>query len=152
MKKIIVFVVLCGLIITANTSCNSKSKTDGNTETTAVDQTSKEPAQKKYIELAKETNKKMPMPIPGGIRMDKTEALSKTEFKFYYTFTKAPAVSAEEFIRSTKPALTLGLQTVKGDDLDMFKKDKMNLIYAYYTMDGKLFAEIRLTPEDYIND
>lgn len=152
MKKIIVFVVLCSLIITANTSCNSKSKTDSNTETTAVDQSSKEPAQKKYIELAKETNKKMPMPIPGGIRMDKAEALSKTELKFYYTFTKAPAVSAEEFIRSTKPALTLGLQTVKGDDLDMFKKDKMNLIYAYYTMDGKLFAEIRLTPEDYIND
>jgi hypothetical protein len=30
----------------------------------------------------------MPMPLPGGIRMDKAEAVSKNEFKYHYTFPR----------------------------------------------------------------
>ncbi|MBK5720708.1 hypothetical protein JGH11_07470 [Dysgonomonas sp. Marseille-P4677] len=150
MRKIIVVTIFCCLFLVLNSGCGSKSSKENNTETSSVSDQQKEPAKAKFIKLAKETNKKMPMPIPGGIRIDKVEAVSKTEFKYYYTFTQTPAVSAEEFIRNTKPALTLGLQTAKGEDLDMFRKEKMNLIYAYYTMDGNLFAEIQVTPADYI--
>lgn len=150
MKKIIVITMSLCLLMVINSGCGSKSKKENAAETTSVAEQQREPAKGKFVELAKGINKKMPMPMPGGIRMDKAEALSKKDFKYYYTFTQDPAISAEEFVRSTKLALTLGLQSTKGDDLDMFKKEKMNLIYAYYTMDGKLFAEIKLAPEDYL--
>lgn len=151
MKRIIFITIICSLTLILNVGCGSKSNKEHSTEATSISEQQREPAKSKFVKLAEKTNKNMPMPMPGGIRMDKAEALSKTEFKYYYTFTKAPIVSAEEFERSTKPALTLGMQNAKGEDLDMFKKEKMNLIYAYYTMDGKLFAEIRLAPEDYTN-
>lgn len=149
MKKIILFILCSTLITGVLTSCGPKTKTEAPSETAKTDNKAEAP-KSKFVKLAEETNKSMPMPLPGGIRMDKAEAVSKTQFKYYYTFTQTPAVTAEEFVRSTKPALTLALQSTKGKDLDMFKDDKMTLVYAYYTMDGKLFAEVKLMPEDYI--
>lgn len=137
MKKIVFIILCCSLIAGVYTGCGSKPKNENQTETPV--KTNKADAPKdKLVKLAEETNKKMPMPMPGGIRMDKAEAVSKTEFKYYYTFTQAPVVSAEEFTRNTRPALTLALQSAKGDDLDLFKKEKMTLVYAYYTLDGNL--------------
>ena len=129
MKNILFIVLYFSLLTGALISCGSKSKNDNKT--------------------AKEANAQMPMPMPGGIRMDKVEAVSKNEFKYYYTFTQTPSVTPEEFIRNTKVALTLALQQTKGDDLDMFRSEKMTLIYAYYTMKGELFAEIAVLPEEY---
>ncbi|MBB4037113.1 hypothetical protein GGR21_003028 [Dysgonomonas hofstadii] len=148
MKKYIVFIFSCILIGGIITSCGSKPKTEENNQTgTTTTQVSTEPAKDKYKKIAEKLNKEMPMVIPGGLRMDKAEAVSKREFRYKYTFTKEPAVSAEEFIRNTKPALTLGLQPMK--DMDDFRKDKIILIYSYHKMDGSLFAEIRLNPEEY---
>lgn len=147
MKKFVSIVLYCTIILGVLSGCGSKSKNENSpTETSVV---KKEAPDKKYIELAKETNKKMPMVLPVGIRQDKVEAVSKNEFKYYYTFTKEPEVSAEEFIRSAKPALSLGARESKEDIFATFKKDKMTLIYAYYKMDGSLFAEVILKPEDY---
>ncbi len=147
MKNILFIVLYFSLLTGALISCGSKSKNDNTTETTTEQK--REPAKDKFIKMAKEANAQMPMPMPGGIRMDKVEAVSKNEFKYYYTFTQTPSVTPEEFIRNTKVALTLALQQTKGDDLDMFRSEKMTLIYAYYTMKGELFAEIAVFPEEY---
>lgn len=147
MRKIISIVLCCTVMMGVFTACNSKSKTDNQPTETAVVKV--EAPDKKYVKMAKEVNEKMPMVLPGGIRLDKTEAVSKHEFKYYYTFTKEPEVSAEEFIRSSKPALSLGAKESKEDIFETFKKDKMTLTFAYYKMDGSLFAEVILKPEDY---
>jgi len=133
------------LIMTA--SCGSKQKQESDNPGTTTAQVAAEPAKDKYKKIAEQLNKDMPMVIPGGLRMDKAEAVSKSEFKYYYTYTKDPVVSAEEFERSMKPALTLGLQATK--EMDDFRKDKITLIYSYHKMDGSLFAEIRIKPEEY---
>lgn len=150
MKKYIVFILSCLILSGIAISCGSKSKTDNSTD----DKTSKvdvkpEPPKKKYIQLAEKTNATMPMIVPGGLRMDRAEAVSADVYKYYYTFTQEPAVSAEEFVRSSKPAITLGLREKKGEDLDMFRKDKITLLFSYYKMDGTLFAEVKITPKEY---
>lgn len=148
MKKILSFVLCCILMLGTLTNCGSKSSKD-TTETEAPVEQKKDKPKGSHVKLAEETNKTLPMVLPGGIRYDKAEALSNNEFRFIYTFTQAPAVSVEEFERNIKPTLTLGLQQTKTPDMEMFRKDKTTLIYAYYTMDGKLFSEVRLSPKEY---
>lgn len=148
MKKLISVVFFCALIIGTLTSCGSKSKTDApGTETPAA---KGEAPDKKYVKLAEDANKGLPMIMPGGVRLDKVEAVSKKEFKYHYTFTQDPVVSAEEFKRNAKLPLSLAIQESNDDIFDKFRKDKMTLIYAYHKMDGSLFSEVRLEPEDYI--
>lgn len=150
MKKYIVFILSCIVTMGVITSCGSKTKTENAADNkTAKAEVKPEPPKKKYVELAEKTNASMPMVVPGGLRMDRAEAVSADEYKYYYTFIQEPAISAEEFIRSSKPAITLGLREKKGDDLSMFRKDKMTLIFAYYKMDGTLFAEVKVIPNEY---
>lgn len=154
MKKVIIYALCSILFIGVGTSCGSKSNTDNSNSTEATeinkDNSERSDATKKYIELAKKTNSQMPMPLPMGIRIDKVEAVSKNKYKYYCTFTKEPVVSSEEFIKTAKLPLAVALREGKGDDLDMFREDKMTVIYTYRKMDGSLFAEIVLTPEDYL--
>lgn len=148
MKKYIILIFSSILIGSIITGCGSKQKKEQDNQAGATTaQVTAEPAKDKYKKIAEELNKEMPMLIPGGLRMDKAEAVSKSEFRYKYTFTKDPVISAEEFIRSSKPTLTLGLQSMK--DMDDFRKDKITLIYSYHKMDGSLFAEIKLKPEEY---
>lgn len=150
MRKYIVFALTCLITFGGLTSCGSKSKTDNTTdEKIAKTEVKAEAPKKKYIKLAEKANASVPVVLPGDIRMDRAEAVSATEYKFYYTFTKGPVVSVEEFIRSAKPALTMGLRENKGEDLDMFRKDKMTVIFAYYKLDGTFFAEIKVSPNEY---
>lgn len=148
MKRIILLIFSFVLLCVVEYGCTPKQK--GKDSVEKVSEEKKEPAKKELIEFAKATNAQMPKPMPGGIRMDKVEAVSKNEYRYHYTFTQAPAITPEEFVRASKVAMTLGLQNAKGDDIDIFKKNKMTLIYAYYTMDGKLFAEVKILPEEYI--
>lgn len=141
-------VFCCTLIVTAFTNCGSKSKPD--TSTTEITVIKGEAPDKKYVKLAEETNKDLPMVVPGGVRLDKVEAISKKEFKYHYTLTQEKNISAEEFIRNAKLPLSIAIKESNEDIFNMFKKDKMTLIYAYHKMDGSLFAEVRLEPEDYI--
>jgi hypothetical protein len=146
MKKILFTAFCCLMIITAGTSCGSKNKTDDtkNVENT----TGAKPAKDKYVKLAAKMNAGMPQVFPGGIRVDRVEAVSDKEFRYIFTFTGEPAVSAEEFVRSTKLPLSMGIRDGK-EELEALRKDKMTISYAYYKMDGSLFAEIKITPEEY---
>jgi len=148
MKKYMIFALCCVFTAGVLSGCGSKPKNDEKGDTT-VSAAKSEAPKEKFVKMAAEANKKMPLVVPGGLRQDKEEALSKTEYKYHYTFTKEPAVSAEEFVRSTKPMLSMGLKTVKDDNVDMLRKEKMTLIYAYHKMDGSLFAEVRILPEEY---
>jgi len=101
----------------------------------------------KYVEMAKEVNAKMPMELGNGIRMDKAEAVSADEFKYSYTFLSTPALSTDDFIKATKGLLATAVKNQP--DMKIFRDDKMTIVYVYNTSDNKLFAEIKITPEDY---
>ncbi|NDV94737.1 hypothetical protein D0T84_07365 [Dysgonomonas sp. 521] len=150
MKKYIVLILSCIVTMGVITSCGSKTKTE-NTEDnkTAKTEIKPEPPKKKYVELAEKMNASMPKVWPGGMRMDRAEAVSANEYKYYFTNTKEFAVSPEEFVRSSKPAIAIGLKEKDDEDAKMFRKDKMTVIFAYYKMDGTLFAEVRITPNEY---
>lgn len=151
MKRLILLSMTSLFLAVAITSCRQEQNSKDQ-ETSSEVEVTKEPAKEKYIKMAKEANTKMPKVVPGGLRQDKEDAISKSEYKYYYTFTQDPAVSAEEFVRSTKVALTLALQSASNaDDIKSFQKDKITLVYAYYKMDGSLFAEIKIKPEEYSN-
>lgn len=152
MKKYIVYVFFGLSLAGFALSCGSGSKAeaDENNKKDKIETVKLKPATKKFKELAEKSNKSLPQPLPDGIRLDKVEAVSEKEYKYYLTFTKGPEVSADEFKRNAKVALSMGLQNNKGEDLDMFRSNKMTIIYAYYKMDRSLFAEIRIEPGDYI--
>lgn len=148
MKKI-VFTVFCSLaIIVLATSCGQKKKdTDGGDAKT--EKANLKPAKDKYVKLAKEMNASMPKLYPGGIRMDKVEALSENEFRYVFTFTSEPAISVEEFVRNSKLPLSMGVSDGEGE-LKTLRNDKMTIVYTYKKLDGSLFAEIKISPDDYI--
>ncbi len=147
MKKILFTTFCCLMIIAAGTSCGSKNK-GGEDGSQTTEKTIAKPAKEKYVKLATKMNAGMPQVFPGGIRMDRVEAVSDREFRYIFTFTTEPAVSAEEFVRSTKLPLSMGIRDGK-DELETLRKDKMTISYAYYKMDGSLFAEIKIAPEEY---
>ena len=150
MRKYIIFIFSCLLTIGIVTGCSSKSKSDNPTDEKMLRTEEKaDPPKKKYVQLAEKMNASMPKVWPGGMRMDRAEAVSANEYKFYFTNTKEFAVSAEEFVRSSKPALAIGLKEKDEEDVKMFRKDKMTVIFAYYKMDGTLFAEVRISPNEY---
>ena len=66
---------------------------------------------------------------------------------------KAIEESPEELDKLKKALdklLGAGKKQNKWDSIfETFKKDKMTLIYAYYKLDGSLYAEVILKPEDY---
>lgn len=148
MKKILFTTFCCLLIVMLGTGCGSKNKT-GDSKTAETTTETPKPAKDKYVKLAKEINAKMPAIFSGGLRMDRVEAVSEDEFRYVFTFTKDPAVSAEEFTRSSKLALSMGISNGK-QELETLRKDKMTITYAYYKMDGSLFSEIKITPQDYL--
>lgn len=147
MKKILFTAFCCLMIIATGTSCGSKNKSS-ETGTQTTEKTNAKPAKDKYVKLAAKMNAGMPQVFPGGIRMDRVEAVSDKEFRYIFTFTGEPAVSAEEFVRSTKLPLSMGIRDGK-EELETLRKDKMTISYAYYKMDGSLFAEIKITPTEY---
>lgn len=147
MKKILFTTFCCLMIIAAGTSCGSKNKR-GEDGTQTTEKTNAKPAKEKYVKLATKMNAGMPQVFPGGIRMDRVEAVSDKEFRYIFTFTTEPAISAEEFVRSTKLPLSMGIRDGK-EELETLRKDKMTISYAYYKMDGSLFAEIKIEPEEY---
>lgn len=147
MKKILFTTFCCLMLIAALAGCGSKNK-GGEAGSQTTEKTNAKPAKDKYVKLAAKMNAGMPQVFPGGIRMDRVEAVSEKEFRYIFTFTKEPAVSAEEFVRSTKLPLSMGIRDGK-EELETLRKDKMTILYAYYKMDGSLFAEIKITPTEY---
>lgn len=147
MKKILFTTFCCLMIIAAGTSCGSKNK-GGEDGSQTTEKTNVKPAKEKYVKLAAKMNADMPQFFPAGIRMDRVEAVSEKEFRYVFTCTQEPAISEEEFVRSTRLSSSMGISQGKGE-LETLRKDKMTIIFSYYKMDGSLFAEIKVTPEEY---
>ena len=149
MKKILFTAFCCLMIVAIGTSCGSKNKTDDGKNAENVESTTNsKPPKKKYVKLATQMNASMPQVFPGGMRMDRVEAVSEKEFRYVFTFTQGPSVSAEEFERSARLPLVMAIREEK-KEIETLRKDKMIIIYSYYKMDGSLFAEIKITPEEY---
>lgn len=100
-----------------------------------------------YEEAVEQINAQLPMEVQEGISMDKIEFADK-EFKYFITFTtKQPTTPSDEFIKGSKPSLA---DFVKNQsELKLFRDDNVTFDFIYRTNDGNIYADIKITPEDY---
>lgn len=145
-KNILILGLSFVLFIGFSVSYNSKEKRE---ETEAMKSTSHKPADKKFVILAEQTNTQLPMVVGTGITLEKAEAVSDKEFKYYYKLDKKPNQSVDKFVENSKFLIIEALKKVRNaPDIKLFSEDKITLIYAYSTNEGA-FAEVRITPEEY---
>lgn len=130
-KKILILGLSSILLAGSMINCNQKKADD------------------KFVKIAEQTNAHLPMTISPGISLEKAEAVSNKEFKFYYKLNDKPNISAEEFEKNAKPRVIEALKAANSPDIKLFSENKMTLVYIYNTNEGK-FAEIRLNPEEYV--
>jgi len=101
----------------------------------------------KYVKTAELLNKGLPMTISKEYRLDKVEAASKSEFKYYYTLLVEPEVSVDDFLKANRETI---VNTLKGQsEMKDFKDDNMTIIYVYNKQDGSKFAELKVTADEY---
>lgn len=100
----------------------------------------------KYQDIVDRMNKELPMELPGGITMDKSE-LDGDVFRYYYTFKEEPKDAVNDFLMATKEALIPMVKNQK--ELKVFRDDKMTIAFVYRKNDGTVVAEIKVTPKDY---
>lgn len=143
MKKIL-SAILCCTFILAMISCGNGASSRGNEASS-----SKNEASSKYVKMAEGINKNLPKVMFNGmIRFDKTEAASKNEFKFYYTFLIEAEVSGDdEFVKSVKESAIPSFKNLPG--IKELADDNMTLTCIYYKVDGSKFAEVKITPDEY---
>lgn len=145
-KNILILGLSFVLFTEFTVSCNSKEKRE---ETEAMKSTSHKPVDKKFVILAEQTNAQLPMVVGTGITLEKTEAVSDKEFKYYYKLDKKPHQSVDKFVENSKFLIIEALKKVRNaPDIKLFSEDKITLIYAYSTNEGT-FAEVRIAPEEY---
>jgi len=100
---------------------------------------------KKYIKVAEAMNESLPR-VMNNMQMERVEAASNNEFKYYYTLLSEPTVSSEEFSKNQKAIMK---EAFANNSMDTYKKDKITLVYIYCKPDRSLFAEIKFTPNEY---
>lgn len=147
MKNYFILVAASFFLMTAAVSCNGKKSNSEDKNTTNVEQSGEAPASEKYLKMAEEVNKHTPVTIMDNIQLDKAEALKGNIFKYYYTFMEDPKPTSEQFITITKPMIIPMLKN--SEEMQEMKKDNITIVYAYHKKDKSLFAEIKITPDEY---
>lgn len=100
----------------------------------------------KYQIVVDELNEQLPADYPGGVRIEKAE-LDGDMFKYYYSLSSGLEVSAEEFVSNFRDNVVS--MVVNQSDLKIFRDDGMTIAFVFQNKDGSVFAEIKVTPEDY---
>lgn len=100
----------------------------------------------KYKIIVEELNGQLPADYPGGVRIEKVE-LDGDVFKYYYSLSAELEVSAEEFVSNFRDNVVS--MVVNQSDLKIFRDEKMTIAFIFQNKDGSVFAEIKVTPEDY---
>lgn len=143
LKLIIVSIILSSII----SSCGNKRTQNKQETKTEEAKTQKQRIADKYIKMAEEINKQTPIEMMNNIQLDKAEALDDNIFKYYYTFNEEPKTTSDIFIKITKPTIVAMLQNAP--EMKEMKNDRITIIYIYYKKDKSLFAEIKVSPEEY---
>lgn len=100
----------------------------------------------KYQIVVDELNEQLPADYPGGVRIEKAE-LDGDVFKYYYSLSSDMEVSSEEFVSNFRDNVVS--MVVNQSDLRIFRDDGMTIAFVFQNKDGSVFAEIKVTPEDY---
>ena len=100
----------------------------------------------KYQIVVEQINEQLPVDYPGGVRIEKAELVGDI-FRYYYTFLENPKMTVEEFVSSSRTNI---ISLVRNhSELKIFRADKMTIAFVFQKEDGSVFAEIKITPEDY---
>lgn len=124
MKKLLL-VLMCLMLISFLSNCSRSSK---------------------YQIVVEELNRQLPADYPGGVRIEKAE-LDGDVFKYYYSLSSELDVPAEEFVSNFRDNVVS--MVVNQSDLKIFRDDRITIAFVFQNKDGSVFAEIRVSPEDY---
>lgn len=100
---------------------------------------------------AEELNKTCPLMADDDMRLDNAVSLPGNVFQYNYTFISmlADSVDAELLEFSIKPAMINNAR--KNPDLELFRTNKVSLVYNFKDRLGNFLMKIRVKPEDYLN-
>ena len=96
-----------------------------------------------------EMNKKCPIDVGAGTRLDSTSAGPGKRFTYYYTLTRQvlDSIDVKSMNSNLKPMLIGNLKMNKS--LEMLRKNKANFYYYFFDRKGRFVLSIPITPEDY---
>jgi hypothetical protein len=122
----------------------------------AQNQTDKQQSDKKVFhmlkKIAREINETMPIVIESGLRCENVNALPGRKFQYNFTLTsllkeEVDTTQIKNFIIKTKPVLT---NAVRSDPtMELFRQQKVVLIYTYRDKHANFLYNIIIKPEDY---
>jgi hypothetical protein len=98
---------------------------------------------------SEEMNKKCPIDVGEGTRLDSTSAGPGKRFTYYYTLTRQvlDSIDVKSMNAKLRPALIGNLRTNKS--MEMLRKNKANMVYNFFDRKGRFILSIPIAPEDY---
>jgi hypothetical protein len=124
----------------------------------AQNQTDKQLSDKKIFKMLKkfasEINKTMPIVVESGLRCENVNALLGRKFQYNFTLTnllkeEVDTSMIKNFIVKSKPILTNAIRT--DPTMELFRQQKVILIYTYRDKYANYLYNISIKPEDYQN-
>jgi hypothetical protein len=124
----------------------------------AQNQTDKQLSDKKIFKMLKkfasEINKTMPIVVESGLRCENVNALLGRKFQYNFTLTnllkeEVDTSMIKNFIVKSKPILTNAIRT--DPTMELFRQQKVILIYTYRDKYSNYLYNISIKPEDYQN-
>jgi hypothetical protein len=124
----------------------------------AQNQTDKQLSDKKIFQMlmkiAREINKTMPIVVESGLRCENVNALPGRKFQYNFTLTnlikeEVDTSQIKNFIVKSKPILTNAIRT--DPTMELFRQQKVILIYTYRDKYSNYLYNITIKPEDYQN-
>ena len=99
--------------------------------------------EKQLVKFAKEMNKTLPNEIEPGVIADKIKVGpgKNVQFNFILKDVDLKDVDVKEYKKALREGLEKSMDT--DPNIKIFKKNKIDLKYCYYTTDKKLIAEIK---------
>ncbi len=98
---------------------------------------------------AKEMNRKCPLIVQEGVRLDSTSAGPGKRFTYNYTLItqSRDSIDAKSMGNRLRPNLTNNLRTSKS--LEILRKNKPDVNYRFFDRKGRLVLTILIRAEDY---
>jgi hypothetical protein len=124
----------------------------------AQNQTDKQLSDKKIFQMlmkiAREINETMPIVVESGLRCENVNALPGRKFQYNFTLTNllkedVDTSQIKNFILKSKPILTNAIRT--DPTMELFRQQKVILIYTYRDKYANYLYNITIRPEDYQN-
>lgn len=109
---------------------------------------------KMLVKIAREINKTLPIVVESGLRCENVNVLPGRKFQYNFTLTNllkedVDTSQIKNFIVKSKPILTNAIRT--DPTMELFRQQKVILIYTYRDKYANYLYNIIIKPEDYQN-